>query len=134
MEELYSLKEMLCKELEDYGKKGEMSAGTLEIVDKLAHAIKNLDKIIENYDEEYSGAYEGEQGDSYRRGSYRGGSYRSYARGRRNARRDSMGRYSGEGYSRHGDMVDELRDLMEDAPDEKTRMEIQKLVKKLEQM
>lgn len=134
MEELYSLKEMLCKELEDYGKKGEMSAGALEIVDKLAHAIKNLDKIIENYDEEYSGAYEGEQGDSYRRGSYRGGSYRSYARGRRNARRDSMGRYSGEGYSRHGDMVDELRDLMEDAPDEKTRMEIQKLVKKLEQM
>lgn len=130
-------------ELEDYGKKGEMSAGTLEIVDKLAHAIKNLDKIIENYDEEYSGAYEGgsyEQGGSYRRGtssdggSYRGGSYRSYARGRRNARRDSMGRYSGEGYSRHGDMVDELRDLMEDAPDEKTRMEVQKLVKKLEQM
>ena len=134
---------MLCKELEDYGKKGEMSAGSLEIVDKLAHAIKNLDKIIENYDEEYSGAYEGGQGGSYRRGmsgdggrgSYRGGSYRSYARGRgRNARRDSMGRYSGEGYSRHNDMVDELRDMMEDAPDEKTRMEIQRLVQKLEQM
>ena len=127
---------MLCEELKEYGKKGEMSAGTLEIVDKLAHAIKNLDKIIEKYEEdEYSGAYE----DMSRRGSYRGGSYRggSYRDGRRSyaRKRDAMGRYSSEGYSRHGgDMVEELRDLMEDAPDEKSRMEIQKLINKLEQM
>lgn len=139
MEELEKLKGMLCEELEQYGRKGEMSAGTLEIVDKLAHAIKNLDKIIEAYGEEYSGAYDGsyEQGGmsgrrgSSRRGSYRGNSYRSYARGR-NAKRDSMGRYSREGYSRHEDMIEELRELMEDAPDEQTRMEIQKLVEKME--
>lgn len=140
MEDLYKLKDMLCKELEKYGKKDEMSAGTLDIVDKLAHAIKNLDKIIEKYEEEeYSGAYygdtyEGNQGGmNGRRGSYRGGSYRSYARGRgRGAKRDSMGRYSSEGYSRHGDIVDELRMLMDDAPDEQSRMEIQKLVEKME--
>lgn len=148
MEELYKLKDMLCEELKEYGGKGEMTAGSLEVVDKLAHTIKNLDKIIETYEEEdYSGYYPmyyGEnRGGSYE-GSYRQGdgnrggqgnrSYRgSYARGRRNSRRDSMGRYSSEGYSRH-DMAEQLRDLMEDAPDERTRKEIQRLVTKMEQM
>lgn len=58
---------------------------------------------------------------------------RSYARGRR---RDSMGRYSSEGgYSMAGDeMIDELRDLMQDAPDEQTRMEFQRFIQRIEQM
>lgn len=130
MEELYKLKEMLCKELEEYGGKGELSTGSLDVVDKLAHTIKNLDKIIESYDEEYSGYYPMYYGDNRGNRSYRG----SYARGRRNARRDSMGRYSSEGYSRHGDMIEQLRELMEDAPDTQTRSEIQRLVTKMEQM
>jgi hypothetical protein len=146
MHEIYELKEMLCKELEEYGKKGEMTAGSLDVVDKLAHTIKNLDKIIETYEEEgYSGrggSYEGGMtGGSYARDgrtrSYAGRSYRggSYARGRGgNARRDAMGRYSSEGYSRADDMIDQLNDLMEDAPDERTRMEIQKLITKMESM
>ena len=62
--------------------------------------------------------------------SYRG----SYARGRRNARRDSMGRYSGDGYSRDGGMVEELRSLMEEAPDERTRQEFQRFIQKIENM
>ena len=151
MEELYKLKETLCAELEEYAKKGKMSAGDLEIVDKLSHSIKNIDKIIEKYDEsEYSGAmgysnrmnygrggYSNERGgrDSYsnERGGYSNENY-SMARGRgSNARRDSRGRYSGEGYSGH-DMVMELRDLMEDAPDERTRMEFEKFIRKMEQM
>ena len=58
MKELYELKEKLCDELKGYGKK-DMSAGTLDVVDKLSHTIKNLDKIIEKYEEEdYSGRYE----------------------------------------------------------------------------
>lgn len=116
MNELEKLKQMLCKELEEYGSKGEMSTGTLEVVDKLAHAVKNLDKIIEAYDGEYSGRYyaDGMGGVNYSR------------------RRDSMGRYSRRyGYSRHGDLADELRNLMEDAPDERTRMEMQRLIDKL---
>lgn len=36
------------------------------------------------------------------------------------------------GYSNHGEMVDELRDLMERAPDEQTRQEMQRLVQKME--
>lgn len=141
MHELYELKEMLCKELEELGGKGELTAGTLDTVDKLAHAIKNLDKIIwAKEEDDYSS-----RGGSYGRGmsgnypmmdgSYRGGG--SYARGGgRNARRDSMGRYSSErGYSRAGreDMVEQLRDLMEDAPDDMSRKEIEKLISKMEQ-
>ena len=124
MHELYELRDMLCKELKEYGKKGDLSAGTLDIVDKLCHAIKNLDKIIEVDEEGYSGAYYG--GGSYEDRGYRG---RSYAR-----RRDSMGRYSSEGYSRKGEIVDRLRGLMNDAPDDRTRQEIHNLVSKMEMM
>ena len=136
MHAVYDLKEMLCKELEEYGKKGELSAGTLDIVDKLAHTVKNLDKIIETYEEtEYSNyGYEGgNMGGSYRGNGYNQGG--SYARGRgRNARRDSMGRYSSTGYSRNSDIVSQLRGLMEDAPDDRTRQEIQSLVSRMEMM
>lgn len=139
MHELYELKETLCDELKEYSRKGKMSAGDLEVVDKLSHTIKNLDKIIEKYEEmEYSEESYARDGRMYNRGSYesyRGGrqsnrgTYEgSYARGR-NARRDSMGRYS-----RAEDMVMELRELMEDAPDERTRMEFEKFIKKVEQM
>ena len=134
MHGIYELKEMLCKELEEYGTKGELSAGTLDIVDKLAHSIKNLDKIIESYEED-EGSYAYDDGMMYEGGrsmNRRGG---SYARGRgRNANRDSRGRYSSEGYSRTGDMVEQLRDMMREAPDDRTRQEIQRLVTKMEQM
>ena len=42
-----------------------------------------------------------------------------------------MGRYSGEGYSRHGDMAEELRGLMNDAP-EHIKRDMQRLLEKLE--
>lgn len=132
MHELYELKEMLLKELKEYGKKGEMSSGSLDVVDKLSHTIKNLCKIIEDAEENgYSTEGNGSYGNEYyRRG---GGSY-AYARGR-NARRDSMGRYSREEYSQAmDDMTQELRELMKDAPDEQTRKEFQKFIQKIEQM
>lgn len=46
MEALYKLKDMLCEELEEYGRKGELSAGSLDIVDKLSHALKSLTTVI----------------------------------------------------------------------------------------
>ena len=131
MHELYELKDMLCKELKEYGEKGELTAGSLDTIDKLAHAMKNLDRVIEAYEDdgEYSGrSYPDGMGGSYARGRYsREG--RSYARGRMNARRDSMGRYS-----RDDGMVEELRDLMKDAPNEAIKRDIQRLVDKMEQM
>ena len=45
MHELYELKEKLLKELNEYSSQ-EMSAGSLEVIDKLSHAIKNICKII----------------------------------------------------------------------------------------
>lgn len=149
MHELYELKEKLCEELEKYGGQ-DLTAGTLEVVDKLTHAIKNLDKIIEAKEEEeysmdggsYAYARGGNQGGGRSNRSYRGsyareggGSY-AYARGRgRNARRDSMGRYAREdGYSGTDEMVSELYELMEEAPDEKTKKEFQKFIQKVEMM
>lgn len=130
---------MLMGELKEYGSK-ELTAGSLEVVDKLAHTIKNLCKIIEASEkEEYSSASREE----YSRASSRDGgnrysrdSMRSYARGRgSNANRDSMGRYSGDsGYSRNEEMVSELYTLMDEAPDDKTRQEFQRFIQKIESM
>lgn len=136
MHKIYELKDKLCEELEEYGDK-KLDAGSLEVIDKLAHSIKNLDKIIEKYeDEDYSSAYDdGMTGGSYERDGNRYGSRYAMARGDgrgrgRNARRDSMGRYSSDNRM----MVDELRELMNDAPDERTRMEFKRFIEKMEQM
>ena len=134
MHEIYELKEQLMKELEEYGKKGEMSTGSLEVVDKLAHTIKNLCKIIETAEDE--GEYSMADGRSYRDGRmYDGNTMRSYARGRgRNAKRDSMGRYSSAGYSYgNEDMVEQLESLMMDAP-ENIKSDIKRLISKVESM
>lgn len=122
MHELYELKEKLLEELKEYGSQ-EMSMGNLEIIDKLAHATKNICKIIEE-----------SENDDYSRNSYRGGSYtsnRSYTRGR-SAKRDAMGRYTRAEDEMDG-MVSELRSMMNDLPPEKQR-EAQKFVSRMEQM
>lgn len=158
---MHKLIEYICDELEELERKadkeGKLSMAEIQYGDMLAHMKKNLLKSEEMMEEsEYSMAGGSYEGGSYARGGNRGGgqsrrggysmrggnSYRyegegSYARGRgRNAKRDSMGRYSSEGgYSMAGDeMIDELRDLMQDAPDEQTRMEFQRFIKKIEQM
>ena len=136
---MHKLIEYICDEMEELERKaekdGKLSAAEIQYLDTLAHTKKNILKSDEMMEEsEYS-----MEGGSYARNSYargrgrsnaRGGSYEggSMARGR-NARRDSMGRYS-----RGDEMVDELRELMEDAPDEKTRMEFQRFIQKIEQM
>ncbi len=144
MHKVYELKEALCDELEEYGNKGKLTAGDIEIVDKLAHTIKNLDKIIETYEEDgYSeDDYAMERGGYSNEGNYSNardgmGRYsRRYSMARNgrgrgsNARRDSMGRYSSD----NGMMVEELRELMKDAPDERSRMEFEKFIRKMETM
>ena len=119
MKELYDLRDMLCEELKEYGRKGDMSTGSLEVVDKLTHTIKNLDKILEADSGEYSGHY---MPWAYDDGMNRGG----YSR-----KRGADGRYASRGYSR-GNLKEKLRELMEDAPDDRTRSEIQRLVERME--
>ena len=126
--DLENLCNVLSEQISEVSRKTKngMSAGDLEMIDKLTHSLASVKKIMAFMDDEgeYSGYYP--MGGSYRdfyRGSYRG----SYAR-----KRDSMGRYSGErGYSRNA-LADKMRDLMVDAPDDRTRQEIQRMVEKLE--
>lgn len=142
MEYLYDIKDMLCKELEELAEKGELSAGTLDAVDKITHSIKSIVTIMAMEDGGYSneggyGSYEGNYG--------RGGSYNSYARGNRGgyrgggrSREGGMGgRYSGRRYSRDEAadmMVQEFERLMEEAPNQEVREVIQKAVKQLKSM
>lgn len=130
MHELYELKDKLMKELETYGKQ-ELTAGSLEVVDKLSHAIKNICKIME--------ASDVEDGQSMRDGysMYYSRDGRSYARGRgNNARRDARGRYSRDGdYSRTDgveELVENVRDAMRELP-QNLQMDAQRFIQKLEQ-
>lgn len=136
-----ALMDYVCSEMKELERKaekdGKLSMAEMQYLDTLAHTKKNLLKADEMSEEGYSGMmYPRYYGDdrSYADDRSRNDG-RSYARGRgRNARRDSMGRYS-RGYSMAADdMVEELRDLMEDAPDEKTRMEFEKFIRKVESM
>lgn len=116
MHDLYTLKENLIKELSDYGKSGGLSSSSLDAIDKLAHAAKNVSKVIEccedeGYSSAYGHSYRDASGDYVRPdGSYRDMSYRGRGRG---AKRDSMGRYSREGEGVDEHTKEELRKLIE---------------------
>nr|MBQ4455273.1 hypothetical protein [Clostridia bacterium] len=140
-----ALMDYVCSEMEELERKaskdGKLSMAEMQYLDTLAHTKKNLLKSDEMSGEEgYSGMmYPRYYGDDRMDGSsYRDG--HSYARGRMgNVRRDSMGRYSRGGhyggYSMASDeMISELRDLMNDAPDEHTRKEFEKFISKIESM
>ena len=120
MHELYELKDKLMDELKEYGAK-EMSAGSLDVVDKLTHTLKNL-CIIDEYDE---------MGEAY---DYRDG-YRYDGRemypGRR--KRDSRGRYTSENryYRTDDDFKSKLHAVMMDAPNDRTREEIKKVIDRM---
>lgn len=133
MNEIYELKERLCDELKEYGKKEDLDVGTLDVVQKLSVTVDKLEKILKRHEEsEYS--YENgmphTDGMSYARNGRRSGRYSSARR------RDSMGRYSRRGgYSMDNkEMIEELRDLMNDAPDDRTRQEFQSFIDKMERM
>lgn len=149
MHTYYELKDMLKKELDQIVKKGELSAGSLETIDKLLNSIKNACKITMY--EEYK-----EDGYSYADSDMDMSNY-SYARGRgSNAKRDSMGRYSSEGgysnargsrdgrggYSRRGysyddgdkqEKVEMLREMMQEAGSDEERRTLQKIIRRMEQ-
>lgn len=139
LNDLYDMCDTLSRELGEANEKvrqagGKLSGSDLDYVDKLTHAIKSIKTTIAMMEAE-----DGESGmypyygtnDSYNNGMNSRGSYNrggSYAR-----RRDNMGRYTSKrGYSRDNGMVEELRNLMNEAPDEQTRQELQRLISKME--
>ena len=156
MHTYYDAKDMLKKELDEIVRKGELSAGSLDTIDKILSSIVHACKII-MYEEYAEDGYSYADGDrdmseySYARGNGRG-------RGSQ-ARRDSMGRYSSEGgysnarggrdgrdgrggYSRKGgysyadgdkeEKIEMLRDMMQEVNEEERRA-LQKIIRRMEQ-
>jgi hypothetical protein len=142
LDDLYDLCETVSREIGDANEKiraagGKLSGADLDYIDKLTHTMKSIKSVImiaENDENGESGYY-----------PYMGGNYQSFENdrgmrgGRSNARRrDSMGRYSSEsrrGYSRDEarmDFIEDVRDLMRDAPDEHTRMKFQRFIDEIE--
>lgn len=78
MEKLQTLRDNLCEELDKVARKPDITTGDLEIIDKLTHSIKNLDKVMlgnemikeygysfaNEYSGDYSGARRGRDADS----------------------------------------------------------------------
>jgi hypothetical protein len=132
MRALMDLKEMLCKELDEITKKGELNAGGLDAAHKLTDTIKNIDKIMMLEDDDDGYIQRGGYGRGGDRGYSRAGEWEarghfgrhgyddhgsSYAR-----RRDSRGRYSRAdgmgGYSRdegRHEMMETLEEMMSTA-------------------
>ena len=122
IKDLHELCETLSEAIREANEKirssgGKLTSGDTTYIDQLTHALKSVKAVIAMEDDGYPMSYDNR---------------RSYAR------RDSRGRYSGrysrEGYSRGGDMVTELRELMQDAPDERTKDEFRRFISKIESM
>lgn len=135
MEYMHELKEMLCDELAEIAEKGELTAGSLDTIDKLTHSIKSIATVIAMEDADYS--YDnGNMGSMNRGGSYRGGSYAQ--------RRDSRGRYSRRGsyargrrggYSRDEEtdkMVMKLEKMMNETSDQNAKQAIEQAISAIE--
>lgn len=123
------------RELEDYSENGKFSKEDVEAIKYITSAIDHICNIIENEDEYSNAGIMGSGPYSYAdngRGGNRGGrSNRSYARDRgRNARRDSMGRYSSEGDYSYDFKVD-LEELMQDAPNERVKMKLREIMQEM---
>ena len=128
-DELKHICEILENELANVNKKldksdGVLSGDDISYIDKLTHSIKSITTTIAMVEAEDGG----ESGRYMPHYNY-GGGY-SYRRGR-----DSMGRYtSRRGYSYDDGMIEELRSLMENAPDEATKREFRQFIAKMEKM
>ena len=133
MRYLEDIKEMLCRELEDISKRGEISsAKELEAIDKLTHSLKSVETIM---------AMEGYSYD-YRDGN----SYDGYSRGRQ--RRDSRGRFMSyddgysnrmydyrRGYSRaeaKDQMIEQMRETMQNTSSDETKEALKKAIQMME--
>ena len=134
MDRLY---EKLCKILDEMDQKDKLSASDVQIIDWVTHAKKSM-LCIEEMEDKYS------EDDGMSRRSYRG---RSMRRGmsrdggmsdRRSMRRNARGQFSRDDGSYDSDMsgnadfIDELEDMMREAPNEQCRQGIQKMIRELE--
>lgn len=121
------VKEMLCKELEDIAKKGELSAGSLDTIDKLLHSLKNASKMI-MYERYADDGYSYDDADM---------DMTEYSYARTNPRRDTRGRYSRRGRYSYDDgdkeeKISMLRGMMHEVTDDEKRA-IKQIIRRMEQ-
>lgn len=128
MKSMYELRDMLCKELDELARKGELGAGDLEIAHKLTATIKNIDKIemMEDggysRDEDYSRRYS-------RDGDWQSGMRGAYDRDMSNARR---GTHYVRGHCGIANMKRQLQEMLDNADDESIRRAIQRCMDTIE--
>lgn len=123
---MYDLRDMLCKELDEIARKGELGAGDLDIAHKLVSTIKNIDKIEMMEDDGYSERYS-------RNGDWQSDMRGAYDRDMSNARRGTH--YVRGHYSRDGamdSMKRQLQEMLDNADDESIRRAIQRCMDTIE--
>ena len=123
MKSMYDLRDMLCKELEEITRKGELGAGDLEIAHKLTDTIKNIDKIEMMEDDGYSrdGDYSSD-GDYSRGGDWQADMRGTYGRGSSYARRGThyvRGHYSRADSMEH--LREQINDMMRETDDDRVK-------------
>lgn len=148
MKELYEAKETVGNEIGDLNKKirnngGKITGADVDMLDKLTHSMKSLATtcaMLEAEEEGYSGHYMPMPYGYSRNGNGYSGNGNGYSRngngysgnGGGYSRRYSRESRDGYGYSGAGDMTERLRQMMDEAPDDLTRREIQKLMERME--
>lgn len=144
MDELYKVVEISEKEIKSITDNGKYrSREEIDSVYKLMDVIKDfycLEDMESGYSNEGSYDMPGRSRNSYE-GSYRDGSYgrgrgaKRYANGRYAPHSNDYSRENAYRYSREGkeEFMDQLHELMENAPDEKTRQSIQRMIQQTQE-
>ena len=132
---MYDLRDMLCKELDEISRKGELGAGDLDIVHKLASTIKNLDKIEMMEDNGYSrdGNYS-RDGDYSRGGDWQADMRGTYGRGSSYARRGThyvRGHYSRADSMEH--LREQINDMMRETDDDRVKEALRRAASLMEE-
>ena len=148
MKAMYDLRDMLCKELDEITRKGELGAGDLDIAYKLVGTVKNIDKIEMLEDGDYSRAGEleadidkiemMEDDGGYSRRYSRDGNWEADMRG--NYGRDSSYARRGTHYVRghysrdsgKDNMKRQLQEMLDEADDDTLRRAIQRCMDAVE--
>ncbi len=147
MENMHKLKELLCRELDEFARRDSIESYDLDTIHKLTDTIKNLDKIEMLEDGGYSQARGGGNrggmrnyareggGNSYADGNSYGyedsfGDNDGYSMARR--RRDERGRYSRD--DGRDNMVNQLESMMGRVSSDRDREELRRMIDQMKGM
>lgn len=130
MERLEELKNKFCKEIDEYAGLKQFDRNAIEHIDKLLASVHHINKIMDHDNGLYNRGYgnwrpenmSGYGNDYYAR------DYMTYGP------RYGMDQYNTSPQYSHGrtSLVEKLEMLKQDAPDEMSRNEIQKLIMKMQ--